>query len=861
MPEISTRYPVLQAQAPASRQQALRRAPRELTIEDVYKREKRRNHGLIERLYNSIKNVTGLGVGTKKLDRTLQKVQAGEIKQEDALKQLKAYSASQENSAQILGDAASMGAAGFTFFKLNREFKMLNSKALLNQKFEEVLKEGTKGGNKPKGAGSVLLKLAETVKSKNKLIAIAALFSAFAGGYAKILTLLINRIGSKEFKSDKKDFNGAKNNYDKALYKRDKKAKRAAHFKSDLRNFASGAINGLLMPLATLGGAIIGVPLYFAANSMNRYFVGSKEDKNKSFGGYINDLKNDSVTNLAFAAAAAVPMVKKVGFAKVFDTNLKKATDKLLNASLKDSEFKGESTYKELESILMKSENVSKIMENKTIKMEDKVKKLTEENIFAVKFKQISNDSSALTRMLRENCPETRTIEQAQKMIDEKLGSGYTISKLLGVGTVAETYLAKSPDGKDVCLKVLKDGINKEKILKDKEKFVELIKNMAHKTADEKDYLLRNIDDLAGGILKEVDFVNEMNAAKKLVEYTKKANLVKPIEVKNGVYVMEKAEGISLNSLVKLNRYNLVLGELEKRMNKYPGRAFLLQEHVQEIKSKIAKIQARTPEYGDIKLTDSDASYLLDEYMKVLVEQFNKVDKKGKVIHADIHPGNIFIDVNALKSRKGKVFTLIDTGNTIEQTMEQSIRSLSLTSYIKKGNVPDIVEFVLEGAVLPKGMTKEEASKKIAEELKKCFFDTETRLETVNNNSLLTLTSNIMRKYNIIPSDSQLNRNKANKSAYNSFIELVEVLFTNKFKDLDIDKAGTMERTSVALQAVYTGASKLMKFKKLKSKQEKLNLLQMSLEQQLKYKKNPNNLKTNSEDYLTYKLKQSIASK
>lgn len=861
MPEISTRYPALQAQAPASRQQALRRAPRELTIEDVYKREKRRNHGLIERLYNSIKNVTGLGVGTKKLDRTLQKVQAGEVKQEDALEQLKAYSASQENSAQILGDAASMGVAGFTFFKLNREFKMLNSKALLNQKFEEVLKEGTKGGNKPKGAGSVLLKLAETVKSKNKLIAIAALFSAFAGGYAKILTLLINRIGSKEFKSDKKDFNGAKNNYDKALYKRDKKAKRAAHFKSDLRNFASGAINGLLMPLATLGGAVIGVPLYFAANSMNRYFVGSKEDKNKSFGGYINNLKNDSVTNLAFAAAAAVPMVKKVGFAKVFNTNLKKATDKLLNASLKDSEFNGESTYKELESILMKSENVSKIIENKTIKMEDKVKKLTEENIFAVKFKQISNDTSALTRMLRENCPETRTIEQAQKMIDEKLGSGYTISKLLGVGTVAETYLAKSPDGKDVCLKVLKDGISEEKILKDKEKFVELIKNMADKTADEKDYLLRNIDDLAGGILKEVDFVNEMNAAKKLVEYTKKANLVKPIEVKNGVYVMEKAEGISLNSLVKLNRYNLVLGELEKRMNKYPKHSVVLKEHVQEIKSKIANIQARTPEYGDIKLTDSDASYLLDEYMKVLVEQFNKVDKKGKVIHADIHPGNIFIDVNALKSRKGKVFTLIDTGNTIEQTMEQSIRSISLTSYIKKGNVPDITEFVLDGAVLPKGMTKEEASKKIADELKKCFFDTETRLETVSNTSLLTLTSNIMRKYNIIPSDSQLNRNKANKSAYNSFIELVEVLFTNKFKDLDIDKAGTMERTGVALQAVYTGASKLMKFKKLKSKQEKLNLLQMSLEQQLKYKKNPNNLKTNSEDYLTYKLKQSIASK
>ena len=71
-------------------------------------------------------------------------------------------------------------------------------------------------------------------------------------------------------------------------------------------------------------------------------------------------------------------------------------------------------------------------------------------------------------------------------------------------------------------------------------------------------------------------------------------------------------------------------------------------------------------------------------------------------LHVDIHPGNIFINIDALKSGKGKPYTLIDTGNTIDLTKEQAIKSLRLTSFIKNGNVKDITAYFIDGAILPR---------------------------------------------------------------------------------------------------------------------------------------------------------------
>lgn len=245
----------------------------------------------------------------------------------------------------------------------------------------------------------------------------------------------------------------------------------------------------------------------------------------------------------------------------------------------------------------------------------------------------------------------------------------------------------------------------------------------------------------------------------------------------------------------------------------------------------------------------------------------SKVEKNGKVIHADIHPGNIFIDLNKMKEnvkkqnsvvqkiqeygylqhKNGKIFTLIDTGNTVNQTAEQAASFIKLSSFVERGNHKDIVEYMVKGAVLPEGMSESKAIELISEDLKKCFFDLETKIDKMTLDSVLDLSSNIMREHNIIPSDTQLNLNKARKSAENSLKELETALRTSRFKDIGTTNVAGAVNDSFGLSSMY---------KKEQARQEKANLKQMSLGQKRKFKNNPNMLKNNSEEYLTYKLKQ-----
>lgn len=856
-------------------------APLQRTLKDEFVSQHKKN-GLIERLYNYVKNITGLGIGSKKVEAEIAKAENGEISEEKARETITRYKNSQTNSAQGFGDLLSIGASGITFFGMGNFLKMKNSELLLNEKLIDNLTNGLKDASKEAKKsfwGNLTETVIKTAKSKNKLIALTAISAGFVGGFTKYWALKFNRIGSEEFKTNKKDFNGAKTPYDKSAYKLEKKAKAKERRNANFRNFASGAINGLMMPLTTLGGAIVGVPSYFVANSFNRYFVGNK-DSVKTFDGYVNNLKDDSITHATVAVAAAIPMVKKVNWTKVYDANLKKATDKLLAADLRPSEFAGKTTYRELEDILMNSKEIKEILDS-AVSDAEKIKAMSEKNIFSVKFKQISGGEDSLSVALTENCPTTRTLEQAQEYISKQLGNSYNVSKCLGVGTIAETYLAKGADGKEVCIKILKEGISADKIKKDRDSFVEIIKGLK-RPKQEEEYLIRNIDDLAEGISKEVDFSNEMNAANKLVNFTKTAKVVKPIEVKNGVYVMEKANGISLQSLIKLNKLqseehyctkileDLKNGKLSKwdedfiirtKQSREEYIANEISQYERFLKSaqeQIKIIEARTPEFGDIKLSDTDAKYLFEEYMKVMVEQFYKIDKAGKTIHADIHPGNVFIDINALRARKGQIFTLIDTGNTIDLTAKQAADSLKLATYLKRADVPDIVEYMMDGAILEgSSLTKEEAIKKVSDELKQCFFDDKTALNSMNTTELFNMVSNIMKKYNIMPSSNQLNLEKARTSADRSYANLVGIWFREADKKLS-EKTSTVGKAASGVTMIKDALMLQKKYKKMQSTQEKLNLLQMSPTERIKYERNPNLLPTNSEDYLTYKLKQSI---
>ena len=869
MPELRTNYGNYNANYTRTNVKQNQTQPRpQITIKEHYRREARKNNGLIEKFHNWLKNTTGIGVGSKKVLAEIQKAENGTATTQEVQAKIKEYNASQENSAQLLGDAVSISASGATFFGLNKLFNqakgcidvnkpLTDNIASIIKKTREEFASDTKISASEKKLTNSLFNIYEktfnTLTSNKKTLLITGLASAFVGGLTKYWALKFNRVGSNEFKVDDKIYGKKKlrNPMQKKAAKLSKKQLNKERRKTNFKNFVSGTINGLMMPVMALGG-IIGAPIYLAGNMLNRYFIANKTDKNKSVNGFMENLSQNALATGVVTAALAIPLVKKGNFAKVFNENMAKASKKLAEANLQPAEFKGISAYKQLEEMMLESPNIKSIIDG-SASIEDKIKQLTKENLFAAKFKQISEDESLLTKALQDNCPPTRTLDEAQKYITSNLGSGYKVSKLLGVGTVAETYIAKDVSGKEVCIKILKNGITKDKILNDKQKFIDMVKNMTDKSADEKEYLLRNVEDLAEGILKEVDLKNEMDNAIKLAKTTRVANVVKPIEVKNNVYIMEKAKGVSLGSFMDLNKLYLKKEAIEK-LEKDPK---LKEEALKEIDEKIKIVTERMPAFSDIKLRKQDTDYLLQEYQKVFIEQFHKIDKNGKLIHADIHKGNIFIDPNVLKTRKGKLFTLIDTGNMVDMGVEQSLRALNLTNYIKQGNVRDIAEYVLEGAKLPANMDKKGAVEKVEQELKACFFDNLTKLEQMNDEKILALTDNIMQKYEIISSSSQLNLHKSRTSAKKSLDALEKAIRSFDF----IDVMGHDSKTGKALSGGKKGLEHLAKNKlydTMVAKQEKENLKQLTPMQKLRQKNNPNAPKANSEEYLTYWLKQKM---
>ena len=817
---------------------------KELRDEFVLQHKK---NGLFERLYNKLKNVTNVGLGSKKVEAQIAEFENGKVDKDTVKKTISDYRVSQENSAQAFGDVVAGIAGVSTFYKVKNFGNKLNARFKLNA-VPSILSDIPKIDKYVKTVKSV-------VGSKGKLVAVAAGVAALQAGMFKQWALQVNRIGSKEFKEtdaeknlkaqikQKKTENAPKTEIKalkkelKALQKQRSKAKRKQEFK----NFGTGFINGLLAPVTGLAGGIVGAPTYVAANTGLRYATSQNDNRKKSFSDFAETLKDNAALNTVAALAVAVPAFKKARYNKALVKNLEKVVNDLKDAKLSPLKLESNKTaYNELEDLMLNSSSINNILRSGS-PVEEQILKLTDENIFAVKFLQISNGGSPIVKALKENCPPSRTMEDAQKVINNLIGDDkkYTVSKLLGVGTIAESYLAKDASGKEVCIKILKEGIDAAKIQKDKEAFIQLVTKGVpkDKLTQEQNYLIKNINNLADGILKEVDFENEMKAAQKLAKYTKKANVVVPIEAKQGIYVMEKAKGISLDTLVKYN---------ELMFRKKFG------YDTAKIDKEIEALKAKSPDFDISELKPDEIKRLLSSYMDVLVEQFNKVDKNGKTLHADIHPGNIFIDIEALKSKKGKLFTLIDTGNTVDISKEQALRSIKLTNYIERANVKDLTKYALDGAILPEGMTPEKANEILESTLKNMFFDNKTQLSKINNEEFLNLTSNIMREHNIIPNDSQLNLNKAQKSAYNSLEGLLNSLLMRKAEGADVHNPMFMMsllKDTAQIMAKYKSAAKV---------QEMKNLAKTPIGEVFKQLKNPNMKPTNSVEYLTYHFKQDM---
>ena len=89
-------------------------------LKDEFIREHKKN-GLVERLYNALKNLTGLGLGSKKVEKIIADAENGKVDQEDAKDAIKKYRNSQTNAEQVALDGVSIATALSIFLKNKKD--------------------------------------------------------------------------------------------------------------------------------------------------------------------------------------------------------------------------------------------------------------------------------------------------------------------------------------------------------------------------------------------------------------------------------------------------------------------------------------------------------------------------------------------------------------------------------------------------------------------------------------------------------------------------------------------------------------------------------------------------------------------
>ena len=379
---------------------------------------------------------------------------------------------------------------------------------------------------------------------------------------------------------------------------------------------------------------------------------------------------------------------------------------------------------------------------------EQQIQALTENaNILFAKFAQtFSSDKSLpkeVTNVLKQftsNCTVSRNMNQAQVLADELYGTGkYQLIKSFGAGTIGETYLAKNPEGKEVVIKMLKDGVTPEKFKQDREMFTRYINEFVEDATD-KEYKLNLINSMFDAWDRELNFGLEAQGAKNMADGAKRYRVAQTLEVgskdgRNISLVMEKADGVPLDKLLKMIQ--------------------LYKTNPSEYLTKYAK---EIEQYPVLKEPNKWMGDVGVAYQLAQNEQALFVSQSGsRTIHGDPHAGNIFVDFNASTGKPEIVY--IDTGNVINRTNAETIKDIGLSMNMMFGNSRGIAESMLEGATLPKGANKNEIADKVAQMLDDRLYKANVNLK--NTQYTQTVISDIMKELNIIPDSNNSNLMKA----------------------------------------------------------------------------------------------------
>lgn len=352
-------------------------------------------------------------------------------------------------------------------------------------------------------------------------------------------------------------------------------------------------------------------------------------------------------------------------------------------------------------------------------------------------------DLQGILKKIKSKCSVSRTLEQAQLMLNKEYDGRFVILKPCGVGSVAETYIAKdNHTNEEVVIKIIKDYfISENKIAKDKTKILQKIEERSKEdnssymfdkqtitTAERKQYDINQVNNMFEVWSGEINLKQESEAAQAVASQAQNFNSVAVIDSKQNIFAMEKAKGIQLdsNNLVK--------------------------------------------EWQAEKLNEADFKNFVENYVKVYCEQLFSIPKSGnKVVQSDPHCGNIYVNLADLRdiTNCAKPITIIDYGNTTKTSREEAIKNLfNHLDYIV-GNTESIAEAMLEGAELGK-QNKNSVIKELSCALEDNLYNTDTKIDVDNPVKIFSTVNNFclefMQNKNIIPNASHINQMKAEET-------------------------------------------------------------------------------------------------
>ena len=523
-----------------------------------------------------------------------------------------------------------------------------------------------------------------------------------------------------------------------------------------LKDTLHGAINGLISPILGFSSLFWTVPTILGINSTTRYLTADNHKNVKDF----LHTQRDIIGSTILIGTPILTFIGKKGKKSLntWQIACEKAKENYHKLRAFNNPYERSFDIKNFSAVVDKKTQEELGQKLIPIFLNPSENKIIDTNIFIAKWLQtipdnkidnineiygapISPKLKQIIKNLKGACPASYTSTEVQAIIAKTYGQKYSIIKNepLGVGTMAETYLAKNNETKqEVVIKLLKKGISKEKIETDRIEALELLEKSPLKTKpEEMEYYKKYLNVMYDAWSQETILTLEKDAAELMAKNAKKYNVVKPIEIKDNIYVMEKAKGVQLNKL----------GEELKRRG--------------------------------IQLTDTQIKKLLLNYNEVFIEQLVAIPRDGKkIVQADPNSANIFVDIDNLE----KPITFLDLGNVLNYSHTTATKNaLGHLDYIL-GNSRGIAKTNLDGAILPEGLTREEALEKLTEKLNTHIFNNETLIPPPN--TINEFCTNVMRELKIIPNADNANLIKAETTYAANIFELRHNLQENLHSEL-----------------------------------------------------------------------------